>query len=75
MKNGIAGIEIRVADIEQAGDIASIIQKELGFPYLVRDWMRMNRNLFSALKLEKIVMFIILILIIFIIMIPNHIYL
>ncbi len=66
MKNGISGIEIRVADIEQAGNIASIIQKELGFPYLVRDWMRMNRNLFSALKLEKIVMFIILILIIFV---------
>ncbi|MBT5258217.1 MAG: lipoprotein-releasing ABC transporter permease subunit [Nitrospina sp.] len=66
MKNGISGIEIRVADIEQAGDIASIIQKELGFPYLVRDWMRMNRNLFSALKLEKVVMFIILILIIFV---------
>ena len=66
MKNGVSGIEIRVADIEQAGNIASVIQKELGFPYLVRDWMQMNRNLFSALKLEKIVMFIILILIIFV---------
>ena len=64
MKNGVSGIEVRVADIEQAGNIASVIQKELGFPYLVRDWMRMNRNLFSALKLEKVVMFIILILII-----------
>jgi len=66
MKNGVSGIEIRVADIEEAGNIASVIQKELGFPYLVRDWMQMNRNLFSALKLEKIVMFIILILIIFV---------
>ena len=66
MKNGVSGIEVRVADIEQAGNIASVIQNELGFPYLVRDWMRMNRNLFSALKLEKIVMFIILILIIFV---------
>ena len=66
MKNGVSGIEVRVADIEQAGNIASVIQKELGFPYLVRDWMRMNRNLFSALKLEKVVMFIILILIIFV---------
>jgi len=66
MKNGVSGIEVRVADIEQAGNIASAIQKELGFPYLVRDWMQMNRNLFSALKLEKIVMFIILILIIFV---------
>ena len=66
MKNGVSGIEVRVADIEEAGNIASVIQKELGFPYLVRDWMRMNRNLFSALKLEKVVMFIILILIIFV---------
>ena len=66
MKNGVSGIEVRVADIEQAGNIASAIQKELGFPYLVRDWMRMNKNLFSALKLEKVVMFIILILIIFV---------
>ena len=66
MKNGVSGIEVRVADIEQAGNIASVIQNKLGFPYLVRDWMRMNKNLFSALKLEKIVMFIILILIIFV---------
>jgi len=66
MKNGVSGIEVRVADIEQAGKISSVIQKELGFPYLVRDWMHMNRNLFSALKLEKIVMFIILVLIIFV---------
>ena len=66
MKEGVSGIEVRVSDIELAGNIASEIQKELGFPYLVRDWMRMNRNLFSALKLEKIVMFIILILIIFV---------
>jgi len=66
MKDGVSGIEIRVADIEQAGVIASELQEKLGFPYFVRDWMRMNRNLFSALKLEKIVMFIILILIIFV---------
>ncbi len=66
MKNGVSGVEVRVADIEQAGNIASVIQKELGFPYLARDWMRMNKNLFSALKLEKIVMFIILVLIVFV---------
>ena len=66
MKNAVSGIEVRVDDIEQAGNIATAIQKKLGFPYHARDWMSMNKNLFSALKLEKIVMFIILILIIFV---------
>jgi lipoprotein-releasing system permease protein len=66
MKDAVSGIEVRVDDIEQAGNIATAIQKKLGFPYHARDWMSMNKNLFSALKLEKIVMFIILILIIFV---------
>ena len=66
MKDAVSGIEVRVDDIEQAGNIANAIQKKLGFPYHARDWMSMNKNLFSALKLEKIVMFIILILIIFV---------
>ena len=66
MKDAVSGVEVRVDDIEQAGKIATAIQKKLGFPYHARDWMSMNKNLFSALKLEKIVMFIILILIIFV---------
>ena len=66
MKDAVSGIEVRVVDIEQAGNVATAIQKKLGFPYHARDWMSMNKNLFSALKLEKIVMFIILVLIIFV---------
>lgn len=66
LKSAVTGIEVRVNDIEKAGLIAEKIQESLGFPHYVRDWMRMNKNLFSALKLEKIVMFIILILIIFV---------
>ena len=63
MKKKVSGIEIRVDDIDHADKIAKSLQKSLGFPYYARDWMRMNKNLFSALRLEKIVMFIILILI------------
>jgi lipoprotein-releasing system permease protein len=35
-----------------------------GFPYRARDWMEVNRNLFSALKLEKVVYGIVLCLIV-----------
>ena len=64
LKGKVTGIEVRVNDIEQAAVISQEIKEKLGFPYHARDWMSMNRNLFNALRLEKIVMFIILILII-----------
>ena len=64
MGDAVTGIELRVKDIYQARDIANKLIAQIGFPYWARDWMQMNRNLFSALKLEKTVMFIILALII-----------
>jgi lipoprotein-releasing system permease protein len=64
MKDTITGIEVRVHDIYDAGNIEKKIVSKLGFPFWARDWMQMNHNLFSALKLEKTVMFIILALII-----------
>jgi lipoprotein-releasing system permease protein len=64
MKDKVTGIEVRVKEIDEANVVARAIQETLGFPYFARDWMRMNRNLFSALRMEKIVMFVILILII-----------
>ena len=64
MPGAVSGIEARVTDIYNARDVAQRVVETLGYPYWVRDWMQMNRNLFSALKLEKTVMFIILALII-----------
>jgi lipoprotein-releasing system permease protein len=55
----VTGIEIKINDIYQAREIAGAIEKKLGYPYWARDWMKMNRNLFAALRLEKRVMFII----------------
>jgi len=60
----VTGIEMKVDQIFQAQAVAKAAQAALGGQYWVRDWRDMNRNLFSALKLEKIIMFIILILII-----------
>jgi lipoprotein-releasing system permease protein len=64
MKDDITGIELRLNDIYKAPVVREWLQKKLGFPLFAKDWMQMNRNLFSALKLEKFAMFIILILII-----------
>ena len=64
MRDKVTGIEIKVHDLDNADQTAKDIQAKLGYPYFARDWMQMNKNLFSALQLEKVVMFIILILII-----------
>ncbi len=64
MGDAVSGIEVRVNDIYKARDIAEKIQSILGFPYWARDWGQMNKNLFSALALERIAMFIILTLIV-----------
>jgi lipoprotein-releasing system permease protein len=60
----VTGIEIKVKDIYKADIIAKAIEKKIGFPFWARNWMEMNKNLFSALRLEKRVMFIILSLIV-----------
>ena len=64
MGEAVSGIEVRLDDIYIAGGISEKIQSILGFPYWARDWGQMNRNLFSALALERIAMFIILTLIV-----------
>lgn len=67
--DSVTNIGVRVKDIYKADNIAENIaanlnQKYKTGSYWARDWMQMNRNLFSALKLEKKAMFIILTLII-----------
>ncbi len=64
MGDTASGVEVKIKDIYHAEEIGKDIQKTLGGFYYIRTWMDMNRNLFSALKLEKVAMFIILILIV-----------
>jgi lipoprotein-releasing system permease protein len=60
----VSGIGVRIDDIYQARQVSEKIVSDLGFPFWTTDWVEMNRNFFSALKLEKKAMFVILTLII-----------
>ncbi len=60
----VHGLEVTVSDIDRAGFIAEDLRMSLGNLFIVKDWMSMNQNLFSALKLEKTAMFVILTLIV-----------
>jgi lipoprotein-releasing system permease protein len=61
---GVTGVHLRVKDIFGAERVSRRLQKDLSYPYWVRSWQLMNRNLFSALKTEKTTMTILLLLVI-----------
>ncbi|MCX7944997.1 MAG: lipoprotein-releasing ABC transporter permease subunit [Deltaproteobacteria bacterium] len=61
LMENVTGVEITINDIDKTLEMGEAIKNKIGgYPYKVRNWMEMNRNLFSAIRLEKIVMFIIL---------------
>ena len=63
--DSVGGIAVNVTDPWQAGEVKERIDEALGgFPYWTSDWMTLNRSLFSALKLEKLAMTVILLLIV-----------
>lgn len=62
--DAVDGIEVRITDPDSVDTVVKRIATELGPTYRVQGWRELNRQLFSALKLEKIAMFIILAIII-----------
>jgi lipoprotein-releasing system permease protein len=63
LDDSVTGIQVKVQDVFFAQDIAHRLEATLGTTFMARDWMQLNRNLFSALKLEKTMMFLLLVLI------------
>jgi lipoprotein-releasing system permease protein len=61
---GVTGVEVRLNDPFEARRIGRTVATRLGFPYWVRDWMDMNRNLFNALQLEKLALFVVVTIIV-----------
>jgi lipoprotein-releasing system permease protein len=64
MGSAVSGIEVRVRDVFAAAEVAGAIRGRLPFPYYTRTWMELNQNFFTALRVERIVMFVILTMII-----------
>lgn len=64
LKDTVSGFGIKIKDIYEADEMAKRLPIFLNYDYWVRSWIQMNQNLFSALKLEKFVMSVILTLII-----------
>jgi lipoprotein-releasing system permease protein len=60
----VTGIELRLRDMFAAGRVGIEIERRLGPPYVANNWIDLNRNLFSWMKIEKFFMFLILLLII-----------
>ncbi len=64
MGNRVNGLRLKLDDMFNARMVTHELDKIVGEDYWVRDWTRMHSNLFKALKTEKVVMFIILLLIV-----------
>ncbi|MGB7548896.1 MAG: FtsX-like permease family protein [Terracidiphilus sp.] len=57
-------ISFKVDDLNRAPEIARSIEQAAGKGYMTTNWMEQNRELFRALKLEQVVTFIIIALIV-----------
>lgn len=62
--DAVTGLDVHVKNLDKTDQVTSLIQKSLAYPYRAKSWIDMNKNLFYALRLEKIMMFLILGLII-----------
>jgi lipoprotein-releasing system permease protein len=61
---GPTGVQLRLKDLHEAPSVGYQLSAAMGSSVYVRDWTRTNRNWFSAVQLEKRLMFIILTLIV-----------
>jgi len=62
--HGPTGIRLRLHDMFQAWSVAGNLVRELGQMYQVRTWEQDNANLYKAIAMEKMAMFLILSLIV-----------
>ncbi|MCK4655245.1 MAG: ABC transporter permease [Candidatus Cloacimonetes bacterium] len=62
----VSHIDIKTQDSKKSRLISKVIQSQIGENFIVEDWSDFEANLFNAIKMEKIVMFLVLALMIII---------
>jgi lipoprotein-releasing system permease protein len=63
--DSVTGVEMKVADIDRARDIKNLVDKKLANGvYHTLDWEELNHGLFTALRIQQILMSLVLALII-----------
>ncbi len=64
MGDGVTGVRLKLDDLFQAPTVSRELAESIPGIYLVRDWTKEHANFFRAIKTEKTVMFVILLLIV-----------
>ncbi|MEM7433786.1 MAG: ABC transporter permease [Myxococcota bacterium] len=64
--DNVTGVELRVADLDTSAALARRIEQELGGAFHTLDWSELNRNLFTALEVQKIALTLVIATIIFV---------
>jgi len=64
--DAVTGVEIRLHDLDEAFQVAAQLEQELGSPFHTMDWATLNLNLFTALRIQKVVLSLVIATIIFV---------
>lgn len=68
LSGAVSGLRLKLDDLDRAPEVSYELMDLLGPEYRARDWTREHGNFFRALKIEKTVMFIILLIIVIVAM-------
>ena len=64
--DNVTGVELRVFDLDNSEALARRIEQNLGGAFHTLDWSELNRNLFTALEVQKIALTLVIATIIFV---------
>ena len=65
LKGTYNGLIVKLSHSDKAAYLKKKLEEDLGFGYWIQDWQQSNRNLFSAVKIEKVMIFFVLLVMIF----------